>query len=237
MQFNENYFSHMLKKNFMGFYKADKIILNKAWVRLLRKYNVKKVLEFGCGVGFFGKHAVEGGLDYYGTDISEFSVDKAKSLHGPYYGNEEIDEVDTVFDCIIAFDVFEHIHDVDIQRLFGIFYKKLPENGMMIFTTPNPESISTRFRKENWFAFEDVTHINIQNSKYWEKISRDNNFSIVKVGTDFPWDFQIGKYFGKTQKAAVTLLYKLWLLVFGPVSSNMKGDNLVFVLRKDRPNK
>jgi len=231
-EFDEQYFSGMLKRGRFGQYHADKKLMNKAWANILKSKNVKSILEFGCGLGFFGKYALNAGLDYYGVDISEFSVKKACDLHGMYFGNEQVNQLHHSYDCIVSFDVFEHIEHDEITTLLEQLYQKINRGGLLVFTTPNPDSWSKKYRHGEWFAYKDDTHVNIQGEEYWLDLLNGCGFSAVEVGTDFPWDFQFGEVLGGIQKKIVTVFYKLWLLMFGPMSSNKNGDNLVFIAKK-----
>jgi len=95
------------------------------------KWNKKKVLEIGCGIGIDASNFVRAGANYTGIELSQKTLDIAKArfyalnIKGNFYcGNaEELDKIIPIehYDLIYSFGVIHH--------------------------TPNPEKIITNIKK------------------------------------------------------------------------------------------
>lgn len=117
-----------------------------------------KVLDIGCGTGFFVKSCLDKGYkNVVGIDNSQEQIEVALKFDLPCKYVEDtiafLYEHTETFDVITMFDVLEHI-DVDFQiKMLGAIYNSLKTNGKLIIRTPNANSsFSTRFR------YIDFTH-------------------------------------------------------------------------------
>lgn len=109
---------------------------------LLKKYNRRdknktKILDFGCGSGYFVGQLAEIGYQSFGLDNS---VESIKFGEGQGIKNltvtdgDRIDFPDNFFDCILLLDVLEHLENEspaikEIQRV-------LSPGGIAIITVP-----------------------------------------------------------------------------------------------------
>lgn len=78
----------------------------------------RSILEIGCGTGKIGRTLEKLGIDYHGIDFSEQAIKKAKEL-----GTKSVevrsayDETLYQYDCVMAFEVLEHLEDMRIMEL------------------------------------------------------------------------------------------------------------------------
>ncbi|MHC4148121.1 MAG: class I SAM-dependent methyltransferase [Planctomycetota bacterium] len=87
-----------------------------------------KILEVGCGDGWFGKYLIENGWqNYVGLDLAP-PADVVGDIRD--WRKYEIEEES--FDVIIAFEVVEHVNC--FQELFDI----LKPGGLLVLTSPVP---------------------------------------------------------------------------------------------------
>jgi 2-polyprenyl-3-methyl-5-hydroxy-6-metoxy-1,4-benzoquinol methylase len=163
------------------------------------KSNSKRVLELGCGEGFFLKQADRAGWSVKGIDFSNYGVKKwapellDKCEFGDAYKFLDIlIEKKERFDICALRNVLEHVRDPNLllTRLKDI----LNEDGILLVTIPNDYSgiqelalelghIDTEF----WFGpLDHLYYFNTQNIKPFVE---ELGFQVVDMFTSFPVDF------------------------------------------------
>lgn len=124
--------------------------------RLERVYARKgKLLDVGCGPGFFLKAAKIRGWQVQGVEPSNWARRWAREylgltdvLAGDYTALDRM--VEESFDVVCAFDVIEHVLDPsDFLRAIG---RVLKPGGMLVLTTPRFDSLFARFTGRKWHA-------------------------------------------------------------------------------------
>ncbi|MBL4655740.1 MAG: class I SAM-dependent methyltransferase [Bacteroidia bacterium] len=122
-----------------------------------RKTN--KILDVGCGVGFFLQQAKKRGWDAYGTEFSNKAVEICKDkginieqgvLDISRYENES-------FDVITSIEVLEHINNPkeEIEKICNL----LRRGGLFYCTTPNFNSLSRYYLKANYYNIVYPEHL------------------------------------------------------------------------------
>ncbi|MGQ0829311.1 MAG: class I SAM-dependent methyltransferase, partial [Bacteroidota bacterium] len=117
----------------------------KRYIELLDKFELfrktNKLLDVGCGTGFFLEQAKARGWEVYGTELSD-EVIKAciekgfniqKGLVNPKNYNPGM------FDIITSFEVIEHINNPKTE--LNNFNAILRKEGLVYITTPNFNSL------------------------------------------------------------------------------------------------
>lgn len=249
-KFNKEYFKKYQIRNIFGLEKGERPFLYSFWIRKLKTYCQKnsKILEIGCGAGYFLKW-LEKFYDATGIDISydaiELAKKRVKKAALKVASAEELPFRDSTFDCVIAFDVIEHLKNP--KKFFSETYRVLKSKGILILSTPNPESLGAKIKaKINpkmknlpyerldfvWHGWRDLTHINIKKIEEWRKIIRESGFEILKDGTDTLWDVP---YFNFVplfiQKLILIPLHWLLTYILGFFSWKY-GENYVCILMK-----
>jgi 2-polyprenyl-3-methyl-5-hydroxy-6-metoxy-1,4-benzoquinol methylase len=100
-----------------------------------RKNN--RILDVGCGVGYFLQHAITKGWEVYGTEFTDAAIESCSSKGiNMKQGTISTDwyEKDS-FDIITSFEVIEHINN-PLDEVKN-FYQLLRKGGLLYFTTPN----------------------------------------------------------------------------------------------------
>ena len=107
----------------------------------LPKKNGLKILDAGCGEGHLIKKMYLNNKfnDYYGVDITEIAIQKAKK-RCPYANIKKMDISklsynENFFDVIVCSDVIEHI--IDYQSAINKLIRSLKKGGYLIITFPN----------------------------------------------------------------------------------------------------
>ncbi len=128
----ENYFT-----NYSGHRVARKL------KRFLRGH--RRVLDFGCGQGFFVKHLAELGLSVTATDVTPSSIadTNQRNANVPgFQGAFPVNEIAEMFDAIVSVEVVEHLTDEALEDYLATMWRLLEPGGTAIVTTPNAEDLS-----------------------------------------------------------------------------------------------
>jgi SAM-dependent methyltransferase len=185
-------------------------------IKLLDIKENDKVLDCGCATGALIQLGLQLKWDIYGFDINPVSKEESK-----LYTKEErvyncdifgLPFEDKTFDYIFMLDFIEHPRNPEeyIKKSFGL----LKENGKLIITTPNFQSLSRKILRKNWPHFLNE-HINIfsQNSiklllkKYFRKISIKNNYKILTLKYFLEWIYtKSPNLFAKSSNLALKLI-------------------------------
>jgi ubiquinone/menaquinone biosynthesis C-methylase UbiE len=142
------------------------------YMKYLRKGSCLKMLDIGCGEGYYLRDATEEGIDAYGIDISTHALENALAevKDRITFGSiTEIPFADEEFDIMTAFDVIEHIHPKDTLKALAEIRRVLKPDGIVIITTP-----SSNFG--DWVS--DLTHINVRPPKFWKLILEEHNLKV-----------------------------------------------------------
>jgi len=113
--------------------------------RLLPDNKDSKILELGCGPGYFLKYLENNGYkNCMGVDWSEQQISKALDLQVRNIMNEDLfkfmRETDDKFDLICSFHVLEHLFKDEIIEFLELIHARLNKNGMCIIEVPNTSS-------------------------------------------------------------------------------------------------
>lgn len=108
----------------------------------------KKILEIGCGYGFFLKSTVEHskltiGIDKF-LNIAP-SILKNKNLKFIKADGENLPFKNNIFDIVYSMDVIEHIEN-DYEFIKESL-RVLKKNGYLIIGTPNKDRLSAQIKK------------------------------------------------------------------------------------------
>jgi 2-polyprenyl-3-methyl-5-hydroxy-6-metoxy-1,4-benzoquinol methylase len=108
----------------------------------------RRVLDYGCGVGYLLPHLCAVAPEVYGADPSKESVARTNDrLNGTdsFRGAFLIDELRArgpVFDAVLCIEVVEHLDDAALASVFSDIRGLLAPGGVAIFSTPNKEDLS-----------------------------------------------------------------------------------------------
>lgn len=118
---------------------SEKQALSIAALKELGSPASVRLLDFGCGNGFFTNFFGSLGYQAHGLDISETVIRN----NGRRFPNQTFSVIrpqqpapfaNESFDAIFCSEVIEHVYDVD--RLFCEFARLLRPRGLLLLTTP-----------------------------------------------------------------------------------------------------
>lgn len=97
-----------------------------------------KVLEVGCGMGYFSYALRQSGFNVTGVDLSPTAVAWAREHYGPYYectSLQTLKDQGEQYDVIIVNQLIEHLPDVHL--FIAETLSLLSPTGEILLTTPN----------------------------------------------------------------------------------------------------
>jgi SAM-dependent methyltransferase len=120
--------------------KIDDCFAGKIDDFFFRGLDNKKVLDVGCGTGFWVREFSRRGIETYGVDLSEVSVGLTrKSLL--YFGYKATIDVGNAEDLPFADESFDHVncqgvihHTPNTQKCISEFYRVLRPGGTVCFS-------------------------------------------------------------------------------------------------------
>jgi SAM-dependent methyltransferase len=122
----------------VGFYGAAREVTHRHFLTRFPPHGAGRLLDVGCGLGYFVAAAQAAGWDGFGCDTSEPWVRRARSLAGAErisLGPVEPGLFGGEFDLITSWDVLEHIHDP--LPFLNVIASLLAPGGRAFLRTPN----------------------------------------------------------------------------------------------------
>ena len=161
---------NIIKTNYKEYTLDSKIIRN-----LIKKNNNEiKILEFGCGWGFWAKFMKELNFDVETVEISDSRIDFLNENKIHNYKN--LSEINKKFDFIFSNQAMEHISN-PLKTLKDLT-DKLNEDGFMFHKFPSSFFFKSKLTK-NYKPKKDcahpLEHINILNFESFKKMCEKNN--------------------------------------------------------------
>ena len=163
-------------------------IAYRVWKRKLYRYggltvnSSFKLLEVGCGPGYFLKWAQNQfpRAEINGLDIDESLVEFAKKNVNnaivSRYGGQKLPFPNENFDVVCALQVIEHLQKP--EYFFTEAYRVLKEKGLLIISTPNPAGLCARVLGHRWHGFR-YDHISLKTPCQWSTLIKGSGFQIL----------------------------------------------------------
>jgi 2-polyprenyl-3-methyl-5-hydroxy-6-metoxy-1,4-benzoquinol methylase len=127
---------------------------------LYRQGNKGRLLDVGCGAGFFLKVAVEAGWDGIGIDLSPDAVAFARDRLGldVFLGRMQDSELpENTFDVVTLLETIEHLFDP--MSVLRQAHRLLRPGGLITVTTPNLNSLAFKILGLDWSILSPKEHL------------------------------------------------------------------------------
>jgi len=154
------------------------------FLHLITKYYTpgKRLLDVGCGAGFFLKAAEEIGWEAEGVEISPVASDyaqeivKVKVLEGKL---EDLGLPAERFDLVVLIETIEHLmHPLETLKEINRILKK---EGILIICTPDYKSLSRLFLGKNWAVLSPEEHFTVFTQKTLFRTLQKEKFCVLGI--------------------------------------------------------
>lgn len=159
----------------------------KRYNQLLDKFEpyrkTNKILDFGCGTGYFLIEAKKRGWEVYGVELSQEAIKQCVQknistskdiIHILGYEKE-------MFDVIVSIEVLEHINNPN-EELTN-FRSILRKGGLVYVTTPNFNSVLRHYLKAKYNIIKYPEHLTYYTPATLKKVFEINGFKKIKIET------------------------------------------------------
>ncbi len=108
----------------------------------------KSVLDCACGKGYGSYILSHGARAVHGIDLNERSLETARTafrksnLFFRSFDVLKIGEFDQPLDCVVAFEVIEHLPPETTDRFLAGIAAKLAPGGVLLLSTPNHDVVT-----------------------------------------------------------------------------------------------
>ena len=142
--------------------------------------NIGKLLDVGCGAGFFIACLRKYGWDVTGTDISKWASKFAREKLGlnVFTGTVEETQFNEQFDVITMYHILEHLpHPVQsLKRVSEII-----TDGVLVIKGPNLASFDRMWHEKNWRGYDLPYHLYHFTPKTYQMILEKAGFFVQKI--------------------------------------------------------
>ena len=152
-------------------------------MKKIKKFKSKgKILDVGCGTGYFLTVAKENGWETRGVEVSKIAASYArKKFSIDVFAGEllEAGYPDEYFDVVTLWHVLAHLPNP--SETLAEVNRVLKKDGLLILTVPNIRGFQAKIFKEFWFHLDVPRHLYFFDMDTLEQILRKNGFTILRT--------------------------------------------------------
>jgi SAM-dependent methyltransferase len=142
-----------------------------------------RLLEVGCGFGYFLEVAARAGFDVRGVDASRRAVDESsRRFPGRVFPGAVGDVPELAeqrFDVIFAAHLIEHISEP--RPFVADLASRLATNGLLVLVTPNVRSLLARISGRRWVSFKIPEHVVFYSPETIGRLLRECGLDVLAV--------------------------------------------------------
>jgi cyclopropane fatty-acyl-phospholipid synthase-like methyltransferase len=139
----------------------------------------KKLLDLGCGSGYFLKYLTEKNYKCKGLELTQYLVDICKEKNLNVSNSSLENEPNLEYDIITMFDVLEHITTpIDFLKIAN---KKIVKSGYILAFVPNIHSFAFHFQKGEQPLLAPYEHVIFYNLNSLNYLAEATGFTIESI--------------------------------------------------------
>lgn len=157
----------------------------KRYDELLKEFEkyreTNRILDVGCGRGWFLQVAKQHGWEVYGTEYSDEAIklNRSKGIQIEQGSLQASSFEGMQFDVVTSFEVIEHINN-PIEEIRYI-HKLLRKGGLFYCTTPNFNAYLRYYLKEEYNVIGYPEHLSYYTKNTLKKLLKDQHFKPIKL--------------------------------------------------------
>ena len=160
--------------------KESRLRATESQVGLIKRYgNGTRLLDVGCGEGFFLFNASKAGYIVKGIELSQDAAAYARNEFGLDVEAKSFEELrfsENHFDVVTLWQVLEHVPFPLI--IIKEIHRILKPGGMLVITTPDIGGIPAKILKKRWWCITRL-HINQFTAKTLTNIIKNAGFKNI----------------------------------------------------------
>jgi SAM-dependent methyltransferase len=146
---------------------------------LLGRSGPRRIIDFGCGQGYFLDALKSAGHHCVGIEINELT---ARSAIGKgHQVAASVEQLDGWFDAVASVHVLEHIPEP--ERLLKSLGEKLSGDRRFYFEVPNFDSWQARLFGFKWLHCEAGLHVHHYTAKSFVAALANQGYQVERLGT------------------------------------------------------
>lgn len=154
-------------------------------IEIINQYTpIGKLLDVGCGMGFFLEQAKKVGWQVTGVEISEYSAAYTRNHLNidVFVGNmKDLVEDGTIspdsFDVVTLWDTLEHLQDP--SGFLTTLHKVLRPDGLLFLSTVNIDGVVAERDGEHWHFFAPPKHLFYFSERTLKGFLKKTGFGII----------------------------------------------------------
>lgn len=157
----------------------------------LSNWKSKKILDVGCGTGFFSYKAAKKGATVLGIDFSVEAIEIAQEKYRhPHlkYKQMDVKKIKDKYDVIVSIGTLEHMDNP--LTILKLFKKHLNPKGKIIITSPNWTNPRGYMLMTLWLLFDapiTLADLHYQTPIDFQKYSDDLDMKLKWKTIDKSW--------------------------------------------------
>ncbi len=238
---SEDYISHSDTREGL----INKLYHQARQYMLSRKYNLvrrltagKKLLDVGCGTGYFPDFMSNKGYEVLGVEVDE----EARSFGRKHFGltilpPEDLQngKIKSTFDVISLWHVLEHLHD--LHHFMDVFRDLLEDDGYLLIAVPNHRCFDSQKYQSYWAGYDVPRHLWHFSPETLGILANQHQFEVVDkqlMPLDPFYNSMLSeKYKGHGMGLITGGFTGLTALIKGQSNTDL-ASSIIYILQKDK---